>query len=240
MKALLVQRGIPSDHIDVIYNWCDENTMECTQEDLQTTRKELGFDGYFNVVFAGTIGKMQALSSVLEAAELIMHDTTKVKITFIGGGIEVDQLKAKAVQLGLTNVQFLSRRPVSEIGKVLSAADALLVHLKDNPLFHVTIPSKIPTYLYTGRPIIAAVDGDSADLVIKAGAGLHCKPEDKQSIADAVLKMSKMDDSTLNQFGSNGHSFYNRELSFAAGVKQFDRIFRNVTGGSPDNANEVV
>jgi glycosyltransferase involved in cell wall biosynthesis len=232
MKSTLVEHGLPSDKIDVIYNWCDEDAICFAADKNRSVKKELGFDGHFNVVFAGTMGKMQSLSSVLDAANMLRHSNPRVKFTFVGGGVDVETLMVRATQLRLPNVQFLPRRPTSEIGMVLSAADALLVHLKDDPLFGITIPSKIQAYLCVGRPVIVGVTGDAADLVTRAKAGISCRPEDSHSIADAVQRLASMDNAGLSELGANGRRFYDRELSFAAGVRQFDRVFRTALDDS--------
>ena len=73
--------------------------------------------------------------------------------------------------MDLTNVFFLSPVPPSQIGAYLSAADVLLVHLKEDPLFRITIPSKIQAYLAAGKPILSAVPGDASNLVTESQAG---------------------------------------------------------------------
>ncbi|MEN6372103.1 MAG: glycosyltransferase family 4 protein [Armatimonadota bacterium] len=228
MKATLVDRGLAPDDIDVIYNWCDEGAIQFTSEEVQAVKEELGFNGHFNVVFAGTMGKMQALDTVIDAASLLKRKLPHVKFTLIGGGIEADHLKMKVSELGLQNVQILPRRPVSEIGAVLQATDVLLVHLKDDPLFRITIPSKIQAYLYAGKPIIVGVEGDASQLVVNANAGIPCKPEDSRSVADVVERFACMDQKTLDDMGAMGRSFYDKELSFAAGVSKFDKLFRSL------------
>ena len=167
-KRNLKNRGVEDSRIQVIYNWCDEAKISILEPGAAQSNY-LGFAGHFNIVFAGTMGVMQCVDSILEAAKLVAGEFNDVKFTFVGGGIEVERLKEMSASL--PNVQFLPQMPPSEIGKVFSNADALLVHLKDDPVFALTIPSKIQAYLNAGKPILCGVRGDAADLVQESGGG---------------------------------------------------------------------
>ena len=226
-KRILSERGVSEDRIEVIYNWCDENQIQVADRD-ESLAQELGFSGRFNVVFAGTMGKMQALDAVLDAARLLKSQAPNVQFVFIGGGTDVDCLKQKAKELELHNVKFLARRPVTEIGSIIQLADVLLVHLKKDPLFEVTIPSKIQAYLAAGRPILAGVRGDAAKLVEMAAAGCSCNPEDPKSISEAILTMSRMSPSELRSTGERGRKYYSDNLSLRAGVHNFSNLFSRV------------
>ncbi len=127
--------------------------------------KEAGLEGRFNVVFAGTMGRAQALSSVLHAARMVAQKAPRVQFVLVGGGVDAAALKAEAAEMALHNVRFLPVRPAAEIGPLLAAADVLLVHLRDDPLFSITIPSKTQAYMAAGRPILMAVRGDAAAMV---------------------------------------------------------------------------
>ena len=161
-KQNLANRGIDQAKLDMIYNWCDESSI-IIPEPNSVVAEELGFTNHFNIVFAGTMGVMQALDSIMDAAKLVAKEFSDVKFTFVGGGIEVDRLRNISASMG--NVQFLPQMPPSEIGSVFANADALLVHLKDAPIFEITVPSKIQAYLYAGKPILCGVRGDAAKLV---------------------------------------------------------------------------
>jgi glycosyltransferase involved in cell wall biosynthesis len=228
-KRTLVARGVPEHKVHVIYNWCDESSLVSSIAD-PTMARELGLAGRFNVVFAGTMGKVQGLDAVLRAAQRLLHQEPKVQFVFVGGGVEVEHLRQTSTTLGLDNVKFLPRRPVIEIGGVLALADVLLVHLKDDPLFRITIPSKTQAYMAVGRPILMAMRGDAADLVREAGCGLCCEPEDPESIATTVRRLVAMDHCALAAMGENGRKFYAKRLSLHVGVGHFDGVFRAAAG----------
>ena len=224
-KDVLVHRSVPEEKIEVIYNWCDEGQIPKTPRN-ESLAKELGFSGRFNVLFAGTMGKAQDLEAVLDAAGRIGSRIPEVQFIFVGGGIEVDRLQEIARKRRLNNVLFLPRRPVSEIGEVLNLADVLLVHLKDEPLFRITIPSKIQAYLAVGRAVLVGVRGDAADLVRAAGAGIDCQPENPESISEAVEKLYRMPRTLLDEMGDRGRRYYREKMSLSAGVSRFEEVFQ--------------
>jgi colanic acid biosynthesis glycosyl transferase WcaI len=230
--ARLAERGVPTRKLSVIYNWSHER--EASVEGNARIAAELKAGGRFNVVFAGTMGRAQGLGAVLQAAKLLDRPGSRIRFAFVGGGIEADALKAEAEGLGLHNVRFFSRVPMSEIGAVLAAADVLLVHLTDDPLFEITIPAKTQAYLSSGKPILIGVRGDAADLVAKSGGGVSCEPEDPQSIAEEVTRLEAMDPSELQAMGARGEAFYRSELSLEIGTLRFLQIFDQVVSDPQD------
>ena len=173
----------------------------------------------------------QALDTVLAAAELLRESQPHVQFVLVGSGTEVERLKNEAIRRSLTNVRFLPRRPISEIASILGLADILLVHLKDDPLFEITVPSKIQAYLFMGKPVVAAVRGDAADLILQAGAGVTCAPESPGELCDAVERLYRAPVQEREAMGRRGRDYYERELSMAVGTARFDSLFREVAPG---------
>ena len=134
----------------MIRNWCDESALLATVPDVPEP-------GVFRVLFAGNMGAAQGLDTVLEAAARLQQTSPSVRITFVGGGIEAERLRLHAA--GLTNVSFFGHRPPEAMPEMFARADALLVHLRDDPLFSITIPSKTQAYLAVGKPIVLASYG---------------------------------------------------------------------------------
>jgi glycosyltransferase involved in cell wall biosynthesis len=229
-RNLLIDRGVPSEKIRVIYNWTNE-TAHTPQEKNHRLAASLGFQGKFVVMFAGTMGNAQALDAVLEAAQKVFLSAPDILFVFVGGGVEAPRLRLRVSGDAerFPNVLFLNQQPMSEIGGILSCADVLLAHLKDSPLFRITIPSKMQSYMAVGKPILMGVMGDAAALVQEADAGLCCRPEDPEDIARAVLQMRRMSEEERLRLGQNGRRFYEDTLSFSAGVNAFENIFSSIT-----------
>ncbi|MCK5563835.1 MAG: glycosyltransferase family 4 protein [Planctomycetes bacterium] len=227
MKQILIERGVPEEKIEVVYNWCDSSLI-CREEPNQELARELGMDGKFNILFAGGMGKAQAIGSVIEAARLLEKDKPDIQFVFIGSGVEVESLKQRVAELSLSNVIFHPLKPISEIGSILRIADVLLVHLRDDPLFRITVPSKTQAYLATGRPVLMGVKGDASKLVEDAKAGLRCEPENSKDIAEKVLKFYEMDRGDLQEMGDNGMDYYDKNLSFEFASQRYIEIFESV------------
>ncbi len=227
-KEALGRRGVPPEKIDVVYNWCNEAELTIPQPNAAVADC-WGFAGKFNVVFAGTMGSVQALDCVIEAARRLQNSLPDVKFTFVGGGVDVERLQTESV--GLKNVQFLPRQSPEVIGEVLANADVLLVHLKSDPLFSITIPSKIQAYLYAGRPILCGVAGDAAELIERSGAGRTFAPEDPESLCSVVCELRAMDVSALRKMGQRGRRFYCDHLSFQKGIGQIEDVFQRALQG---------
>lgn len=160
-KATLVKRGVAAEKIEVIYNWCDEHALSASDGPSVV----LGAPGEFTVLFAGTMGVAQALDTVLDAARICMDAVPRARFVLIGGGIDRARLERRAAEIKLSNLRFMPRQPSSEIGRYLAAADVLLIHLRKDPLYRITIPSKTQAYLAASKPILIAVEGDAAALI---------------------------------------------------------------------------
>lgn len=227
-KRLLLERGVPERKLDVIYNWCDEAALNADQAaSLNTSGND-----QFRIVFAGNMGKAQALATVIEAAELLVKERPEVCFVLVGSGVEVDALKQMVSTKGLGNVVFVPRVPMSEVGAVLASADALLVHLKDDPLFAITIPSKTQAYMAIGKPLLMAVRGDAAEIVERAACGVTAVPESARSLVDAAVRLAGMSAEERVEMGRRSRSFYEKELSLTEGVERFAVHFRALAARS--------
>jgi glycosyltransferase involved in cell wall biosynthesis len=226
-KKKLQDKGIPEDKIEVIYNWADASVGQTIKEDQDLSRK-LGMEGRFNIMFAGNIGKMQGLNTVLEAAEFLQSKCPKIQFVLVGEGLEVENLKRRKEEMKLNNVLFIPRQPISEIGKIMCLADVFLVHLIDDPLFRITIPSKIQTYLAFGKPILVGVCGDAADLVNQAQAGISFHPQNPSSLVESVMKITSVSPQSLKKMGENGKSFYQTNMSLPTAAKRFESLFQSL------------
>lgn len=225
-KRLLLQRGVPERKIDVIYNWADESALMSPVGEVPAA-----FPGAdrFKVVFAGNMGKAQALDAVLDAASILQARGSRASLVMLGGGVEVSRLKSRALEMRLGNVVFLPPVPMSEVGTVLAAADVLLVHLRKDPLFEITIPSKTQAYMAVGKPLLMAVNGDAADLVRQAMCGLAAASESPQALADAVNALAAMPADELKTMGKNASSFYREALGLQVGAAKFATVFESLS-----------
>jgi glycosyltransferase involved in cell wall biosynthesis len=224
-KRLLIERGMPKNKIEVIYNWADEVSLLRAEGAIPENFPD---KNAFKVIFAGNIGNAQALDVVLEAAALLKTAKSRVVFVIIGGGVDVLRLKNKAADMRLSNIVFLPAVPMAQVGKFLISSDALLVHLKKDPLFQITIPSKTQAYMCVGKPLLMAVDGDASDLVRQSNCGITVESQNPKELALAAERLAALDSAQLAQLGQNSRKYYSEYLSLAVGVGKFSEIFKRL------------
>jgi colanic acid biosynthesis glycosyl transferase WcaI len=225
-KRNLIEKGVPADKIHVIPNWADEEVYRPVARD-ETRAREHGLRDRFNIMFAGVMGAAQALDTVLDAAESL-RDVPAVQFVLIGDGIDVERLKQQVAARDLTNVRFIGRQPAERMPHFFAWADALLVHLKRDPLFEITIPSKTIAYLACGRPILCGVAGDAADVVRDAQAGLIVPPQDAGALAQAVRDLAHMPVDQREALGRNGRAAFEKHYTRAVLVQKYEALFEEV------------
>ncbi len=224
-RRALISKKVSAAKITRIYNWCDEVRLK---PDHDIRPKSLD-DKYFNVLYAGNLGAAQALKYVNEAAAILNKlGNKRIRFNLIGAGVEEYALKKKTEELSLGNVFFYPIVPVDQVGSILVQADALLVHLANDPVFEITIPSKLQAYLMIGRPIIMAVNGEAASIVKEAKAGVAVEPCQPDKLAEAVSELAILGRDELKLQGDNGRRYYKKNMSMKRGIDAVDAMLKNV------------
>ncbi|WP_318514000.1 glycosyltransferase family 4 protein [Photobacterium leiognathi] len=223
-KEKLISRGVPEDKIEVIYNWCNESALNHSEE----CKVKLPENDKLNLLFAGNLGLAQGLPAIIEAAEKLQKEDCQVNIVFLGDGVAKDAAISLVKEKALENVFFLPRVPMAQVGTLLSVSDMLLVHLNDNELFRITIPSRTQANLAMGKPIVMGVSGDAAELVQESGAGVICTPNDPSELAEAISGLVSLSNEERLLMGKKAKEFYYKNLSLENGVQKFIKIFEEV------------
>lgn len=166
----------------------------------------------FNVVFAGNLGTAQALETIVAAAQLLQDDPS-IRFVLVGSGSRDGWLRDEIERLGLTNIQTPGRFSSEEMAGILRQASVLLVTLARNPIFALTVPSKVQAYLAAGRPVVASIDGEGARVVQDADAGLAVPAEDPVGLAAAIRRLRALDAHELECMGRRGRVYYEREFA---------------------------
>lgn len=229
-KKTICLRGARSGKVHVIYNWCAES-MEGGEPDLPDSFQRLRNAGKSIILFAGTMGRVQALDAVIEAAGLVESTNPMVHFVFVGGGVDVDRLKNIVARKKLSNVSFLPRVEASMMKPIFAGTDALLIHLRKDSLGAIGIPQKTQAYLAAGKPIIMAVDGEAADLVNQANAGIVCTPENPLSIAEAIRELFVMSPDERETLGKNGQRSCRENMSFEIGLRKVTEAYMSALNG---------
>lgn len=179
----------------------------------------------FNIVFAGNLGTVQALDTLIEAADLLRGEAD-LRWVLVGSGARSAWLAEEIARRGLRpQVLLAGRFPADAMPGILAQASALLVSLVRSPIMSQTIPSKVQAYLAAGQPIIASMDGEGAEVVREAGAGVTCAAEDARDLARAVRSLRDLDTAARQRMGEAGRAYYARHFEPAALAHQLiDRL----------------
>lgn len=162
----------------------------------------------FRVMFAGNMGSAQALPSILEAAEHT-REYADIHWILVGDGSMRAWTEGQIQQRGLTaTVHLLGQFPVTDMPQFFAGADVLLVTLRRDPFLALTIPSKLQSYLASGKPVIAALDGEGAAVVKEACAGICTPAEDPAALATAVLALRALAPEARQEMGRRGRNYY--------------------------------
>ncbi|MCK6533016.1 MAG: glycosyltransferase family 4 protein [Polyangiaceae bacterium] len=221
-KRLLVERGVPAQKVSVIYNWADD-AFRPLPKDAEYARA-LGVQGGFNVLYAGNVGPLQNIEVVVRAAALIKSHSD-IQVHVVGTGPLLDRVKAVAKEVGAVNVNFVPRQPFGDMPRIQALADVLLVHLKDVPFLRATIPSKTQVSMACGRAVLMAARGDAPDLILRAGAGSACEPDNPNALAAEMLRLHSLPRPELEAMGRNGRRYYEDHLSLDASARAMESLF---------------
>jgi glycosyltransferase involved in cell wall biosynthesis len=230
-KANLVGKGVPPEKITVAPHWYDHRDLtDVPPESRSSIRERYGWNDRFVVMFAGNMGVLQGLDTVIRASRGLPEDS-RLLIAFVGDGVDVPRLRQLASQEGVAHrVVFIPRQPSAEIGGYFAAADALLVHLRASPLAPLIIPSKTMAYLAAGRPIVMASTGAAADIVTQAQAGLVVPPDDVDELRGAFVRMAALRDAERVRMGQCGLRYFEqhftRETVLPGYISVLDRCVR--------------
>ncbi len=225
-KRNLEAKGVLAKKIHVIYNWAYEGDFTVEEPDIDFAKK-MGLNGHFNILYAGNMGPAQGLHNVIEAASLLT-DIKDLQFVLIGSGIDRNRLEKDVHDKNLKNVKFLPRQPMELMPSIYPLVDAVMVHLTDDPLFEITIPGKTQSCLLSRRPVIASVNGDAADLVVKAGAGLAVQAMNPADLNRAVRKLYAMSPQEREAMGSTGKAYYFQNLSPEVQIGKYEQLFEEI------------
>jgi glycosyltransferase involved in cell wall biosynthesis len=184
------------------------------------------------------MGPAQGLHNVIEAASTLTS-LPSVQFVLIGDGLDQASLEEAVKARQLSNVRFFPRQPMSQIPSFYALADVLLVHLTDEPLFEIIVPGKTQSYLASGRPLLVSVSGDTAELVLKAGAGLAVRPMIPADLARAVKKLYTMSPAERKAMGDAGRDYYLKNLTPNVFIDRYEQLFHEIIRSKGLNGNET-
>lgn len=209
----VMEYGAAQERVKYFPSWAEDV--------YQTGNAELeGMDlpSGFRVMFAGNIGVAQDFDTILDVADLLRnkHD---IHWLIVGDGRRLEWVREQvAIREMEKTVHLLGRHPVEKMPAFYAAADVMLVSLKRAPILAMTIPGKVQSYLASGRPIVAMLDGEGARIVSESGAGISCPAENADALAQAIIAMYEKTREEREEMGRKGKQYcemyFSREVLF--------------------------
>lgn len=186
-------------------------------------------DGW-NLVFAGNIGKVQSVETLLRAASLLRDEPIRWHI--LGDGSNYDACVALAADLGLSDaVTFYGRRPLTDMPGFYAMADAMLVSMRNDISVNDTLPGKVQSYMAAGKPILGSIAGETPYIVEQAGCGLCAPPEDAEAFAAVVRAFLRRDDQA--QMGENARRYYREHFTKQAHMDRLEAMLTELCEARP-------
>jgi colanic acid biosynthesis glycosyl transferase WcaI len=204
----IAANGISPEKISVVTNGVDLELFR--PRPRPEARAALGLPEGFLATYVGTHGMAHGLGLVLDVAKQVAAEG--IRFLLVGEGAEKAALKARAAAEGIENVTFWDQQPRDRVAQIYAASDVCLVLLRDLPLFHAVIPSKIFEFMGAARPIVTTVDGESRGILERAGAGLFCPPERPDALAETLRNLAA-DSARLDAMGRAGREYVERHYS---------------------------
>ncbi len=218
------QWGGRPEQMRYVPNWAKTPAVAIGQTENQEPEWLRDLPKGFKIIFAGNIGKAQDMPTVLRAAELL-KDTQDLHWILVGDGSDYDFVLKTRQEKKLEHcVHTYGRRPNEDMAALFAKGDVMLVSLTDEPIFSLTVPSKVQAYMASGKPILASVRGEGARIVEEARAGLSCSAQNPESLARSVQEFLKMSNTERKAMGAQGFAYFQKHFEQTVVIRQIEAL----------------
>lgn len=166
----------------------------------------------FKILFAGNIGEAQDFPAILDAVAAL-KDAPRLRWIVVGDGRAAPLLRQELERRGLQDSMILlGRFPLDRMPSFFAGADALLVTLRAEPIWSMTIPGKVQSYLAAGKPLLAMIDGEGGRVIADSDAGLVAPAGDGSALARQAVCLMNTAPERRVQMGRSGIAYGRREF----------------------------
>jgi colanic acid biosynthesis glycosyl transferase WcaI len=217
MSQRLIARSVSPSKVTRVYNWSNYTHVEGEGASIPPHIVR-AMSGRLNVVYGGNIGQAQALGILIEAAVIASRVIPAIRLHIVGNGIErraILDAAARASDIVVVH----DAVPRDTMDRIFEQSDILALHLRNDPLFDITVPSKLQHYLSVGKPVIAGIGGEAARLLVESGAARVAPPENAIALSKCLVEVAQLTPAARQAMGAGGARFYANKLSFEAGIQ---------------------
>lgn len=218
-------RGVPLEKIEYWPQYAEDFYKPLEKTNIP----EIPNDEAFNIIFAGNIGNAQGLDILPKVASILSKVELKREIRFniVGDGRYKNELIDLVNKSNVTHMfNFIPKQRANRIPEFMAASDAAFICLTNSPLFAMTIPAKLQSYMACGIPIIASADGEICNIIQEAKSGVCSSAGDSDKLADIIIKMSISTDEELEQLGINAKKYYDNNFDKNRLLDKMDDHFK--------------
>lgn len=220
-KESILTKGNYEEKLVYFPNWAEDSILN-GNSDYVIPELPNGF----KVLFAGNIGVAQDVDSIIKAA-LILKEKLDIHFIFVGDGRSKKQLEDFVYENKLNNtVHFLGRFPIDAMKTFFTKSDVLLVSLKDELIFNLTVPAKLQAYLCTQKPILGMLNGEGASLINEANCGFSVNAGDSNGLAKQIIRLYEMDKQEQDILGQNGFKYFEENFTMTKCINNLESILK--------------
>jgi len=226
----ITEYGFYKDKLVYYPQWGDgSDSGELNVESLESV-KQVESSGVlkdgFKLMFAGAVGEAHGFECTMQAA-LLTKEHKDIKWIIVGDGRRLEWVKSFVKENGLEETVFmLGRFPSETMPWFFKQADVMLVTLNDDPLFRLYAPAKISSYMAAGKPIVAVLNGEGAEVIKDANCGWALSSGDAEGFAKLAVELSQMDKKEFEEKGKNALQYYNEHFEKEKCLRKLDELMQ--------------
>ena len=207
----LIEKEVTKNKIFFMPNWAEDIFLKTKKS--KYNRKKYDIPDGFVIMFAGNLGEGQDLESIMKAVELT-KENEEIKWVFVGDGRKYNWLKQEVIEKKLeTTVTLTGRLPTNSMPELFRQANIMLVSLNNAPIFSLTVPGKVQSYMASSKPILTMLNGEANNLVTQANCGFIAESGDYHQLSENIKKCANLLPKELEEIGGNGLRYYQDNFS---------------------------
>ncbi|WP_027087195.1 glycosyltransferase family 4 protein [Cohnella panacarvi] len=221
-------RGIPSAKVEYWPQYAEDFYIPLEIR----SHPKIANDGAFNIIVAGNIGHAQGLDVLPKVAVLLkeMNPSRRIRFNVVGDGRYKNELMEFVNSNHVSDMfNFIEKQPAVRIPEMMAVCDAAFLSLTDSPLFAMTIPAKLQSYMACGIPILVSANGETSRIIGESHAGFSSPAGDPSQLAYNIMDLIAKSPEELEQLGNNGRAYYDINFNKQELLNRMDAYFRHNT-----------
>ena len=227
-KRNIMEKGVPEEKIEVVYNWVDENAVVSVEREKNPLfdKYELDRDKFY-ICYSGNIGHTQNMDMLCSVAKQL-EDNSKIGFVIVGDGAYKQKLVDIIEEKQIKNITLIPFQDYSDISYVFSLGDMGLIISKKG-VGSNSVPSKTWSVMSASRPVLASFDKDSEinRIITENECGVCVEADDEKALIDAIVIASENTE-VIKQMGLNGREFILNNLTREIGTNKKVNIIKQV------------